>query len=85
MSVLKITCLFITFSNSHSNKRSSCPSDTPYESLHAQPQSDICYIFIIWDLGDDQPEKLTPGVHNSNTELVVLLKTQSISSCLILK
>ena len=27
------------------------------------------YIFIIWDLGDNQPEKLLPGVYNSNTEL----------------
>ena len=30
------------------------------------------YIFMIWKLGDNQPEKLPPGVYNSNTELTEL-------------
>ena len=47
--------------------------------------NDICCIFIIWNLGDNQPEKLPPGVYYSNTELAVLYKNQSISLCLILK
>ena len=32
----------------------------------------FCYIFIIWHLGDNQPEKLPPGVYNSNIELAEL-------------
>ena len=39
--------------------------------------NDICYIFIIWNLGDNQPEKLPPGVYYSNTELAVLLLKKS--------
>ena len=30
------------------------------------------YIFIIWDLEDNQLEKIPPGVYNSNTELAEL-------------
>ena len=47
--------------------------------------NDICYIFIIWNLADNQPEKLPTGVYYSNTEFAVSYKNQNISLCLILK
>ena len=43
------------------------------------------FLLYAWNLGDNQPERLPPGVYYSNTELAVLYKNQSISLCLILK